>query len=189
MTTKFRKVSAKRLRPVIKKPRPAPKKPAKGGDSKTPVTRVGDGMGHHDTISAKVLYLLVDQPKEPQDSVVLDHGSQVLPMMFTTDAQPLYDTTLVFVLLFEHVADGGKFTLKLQRGDPSSVVELFTDVESKVLLLDDLDLIFDAKTLQSKDVHSNKRVLDYTTVRPRPPYDDADLDQKAAPHSSLGGGD
>ncbi len=88
--------------------------------------------------------------------------------------------------MFEHVADGGKFTLKLERGASRAEAELFAQVESKDLFLNDLELLYDAQTLETKDVHGNRRELDYTTVKPRPYYDDPDLDQKAAPHSSLG---
>src|SRR5215470_16271489 len=99
MTTRFRKASPKRSNPVTKKPGLPPKKPAKGDESKTPVTLVGEGKDHHDSLSTKPLYVLVDQPKKPQDSVVLlDHGSQVWPKLFTTDAQSIYNSLLVFVL-------------------------------------------------------------------------------------------
>jgi hypothetical protein len=102
-------------------------------------------------------------------------------MRFTTNAEALTDTTLVFVLPFEHVADRGKCTLKLQRGD--STVEIFTDVEFKDLFL--YDFISSDRTLPADDV-LGKRVLDYGTVKPRPPYGDLTLDQNAPPHSSLG---
>jgi len=181
MSTEFKKVSAKRAQAVRKKGRPVLKKPPTSDASKTPVTRVGDERDHHDTLSTEVVYVLVDQPKDPEDSVAFDQGSKVWPMAFTTNAEPLTDTTLVFVLSFEHVADKGKCTLKLKRGE--STVEIFKDVEFKDLFL--YDFISSDKKLPADDV-LGKRVLDYTTVQPRPPYGDATLDQKAPPHSSLG---
>src|SRR5215472_1957258 len=107
MSTMFRKVAARRKPPASKKGRAGPVKP-KVDERKTPVTRVADGMDHHDTIATGVLCVLVDQSHEPESSVSLDQGSKHWPMMFTTNAEPLADTILVLVLTFEHVADGGK---------------------------------------------------------------------------------
>jgi hypothetical protein len=179
-TTK--KKQAKRARP--KAPLLPPRKPAKPGDAKSPVTRVGPGLEHHDTIATKVYYVLADDPKAPQDSVVLEHPPQTFPMAFTTDAQPLSTSILTFELAFEPVADGGKLTLKLERGGSRTEVELFTDVPEKDVMLSDADLTIALSGDQ--DPAFNLRTLDYTTIRPRPPYDDATLDQKGAPHSSLG---
>lgn len=180
MNAKFHKVSSRKSQQARKKTRVAPKKPAGTVDKKTPVSRVGDGKDHHDTISTTALYVLVDDPKEPPDSVDLNHGSQVWEMN-TNEAQPLYNSTLVFALPFENVPEQGKLTLKLQRGGSSPPAELFTKIEFKQLFLYDVDLIVDK-------VPFSKRVLDYDTVAPRPFYNDPDLDQKA-PHTSLGGGE
>jgi hypothetical protein len=181
MSQKFRKGSARAPQQVRKKSRPAVRKPAKVDNSRTPVTRVGDGRDHHDTISTQVWYLLVDQPKEPEDSVALDQGSHHWPMMFTTNADPLYDTLLVFVLTFEHVADTGKCTLELTRGESS--VELFTKIETKDLFIYDFGSCPESQS--GEDSQANQRALDYRKIPPHPASDDPDLAWPEGPYASI----
>jgi hypothetical protein len=171
MSVKFRKPSAKRQQPIRKKkPQRSPKLPPKGDATKTPVTRVPDGKDHQDKLATKVLYVLVDDPKARQDSVTLERAPQVLPMLFTTDAEDLKDTTLVSILTFEHVKDGGKFTLKLTQGE--STAELFTDIPSESLFGDNPDFVFGPQPEPGEDDRSNLRLLDYHTLPDHPSPDD-----------------
>jgi hypothetical protein len=178
---KFKKTSAKHPAPAKRQLHGSLQKRKQDGDTKTPATRVGDGRDHHDTLSTKVLYVLVDQPKEPEDSVTLEHGSQVFPLLFTTNGEPLVDTTLVFLLAFEHVVESGKFTLKLKRGD--SEAELFADVDYKDLFLYDPNVVYGPK--EDEIVLFNRRELDYRTIPPRPPHDDGDLDSAQGSYASI----
>src|SRR5262249_28698199 len=150
-----------------------------------PVARVGKGVDHHDTISPQVLYVLVDKPKGPDDTVILGHGTRQWPPMFTTHAEPLYDSLLVFAIPFEETAESGKFSLTLKRGEEPSVATLFSDVPAKDLFLDDADLPFDDRCAPANEIPTNKRWLDYNVIELRPPIDDDDLDWPEGPYASI----
>jgi hypothetical protein len=185
--TQFKKSSATRKQ--ARKPHPAaPRKPAKPGDSKAPATRVGDGLTHHDTLATRVLYVLVDGPKAPQDALALDSSARPWPMTFTTDAEALYDSTLVFLLAFDDVADTGTYTLKLERGAARATAEIFTAVAAGDLIHGDLELLYDAYTFESKAPAGNRRWLDYTALEPHPVAADDDLDPRELPYASLQSG-
>lgn len=181
MSAMFQKKPAARPQPLRKEPRVTPAKPAKSEDSKTPVTRVGEGRTHHDSISTKVLYLLVDEPKAPPDPVSLAQGSHAWPMMFTNDAQPLSDTILVSALTFEPVADVGQLTLKIRHGASQWDIEIFTGIDSKDFFIDDPDVVFGPKTEEGAHAPANLRTLDYRAIKPHPFADDPDLGKPDGP--------
>ncbi len=166
---------------------PKPSTP-KSQECKTPVTRVGENRGHRDTIATRAYYVLLDDPNDPQDTVVLEHPGQHFPQMLTTDSVPLYDSILTYLLAFEPVAEGGALTLKLERGDSGTTVELFAKVPENDVMLNDADVFQRCSTKDGAPPRTNLRVPDYTTVPPRPFYSDSNLDQKPGPHSALRGG-
>lgn len=198
MSTRFVKVAAKRPKPHKRTPLTLKERP-KTADSGAPTTRVGDCLDHHDTISNKVLYVLVDSAsQDPADTVILHCGSREPTRMeyspenlgapymapgsqLTTSAEPLSDTTLVSALSFD-VPDTGKFSLIVRRGSSSAV--LFVDIDSTDLLAYDPDLVCQPQT-EGSEFQESRRVLDYQTVQPRPRFDDQDLAQKAPPSTSL----
>lgn len=179
MSTTFEKKSAARPRPLRKEPRVASPKPAMSDDPKTPATRVGEGRPHHDTISTKDLYLLVDEPKNPPDFVSLVQDPHGWPRMSTNDAQPLHDTVLVSALTFDLVADVGQLTLKIRHGSSQWDVEIFTDIDSKDFFIDDPDVVFGPKTEEGAQAPVSLRTLG--TIKPHPFPEDPALDWPDGP--------
>ena len=109
-------------------------------------------------------------------------------MAFTTDAEPLYDALLVFLVAFENVADTGTYTLKLERGAARATAEIFTDVAAGDLIHGDFELLYDVDTFASTAPAGNKRWLDYTAIEVHPTPNDPDLDWPEAPYASLRNG-
>lgn len=189
MSTMFRKTAAGRKPRKPRKP-PGPRKthvaPAKPkvDEPKTPVTRVGDGRDHHDTIATRVLRVLVDQSKEPESSVSLGEGSKSWPMQFTTNAEPLAGTILVFALTFEHVADSGKLTLTYRHNGSPWDIHLFKGIDIKDLFINDPDWQVAPEAPEAPEPPS-RQMLDYQTVPPFPISVDPDLDGMDPPLVSL----